>query len=99
MTTDLANIYDEFAATYDKNCGQFDMSEVLDAFFMCLGSKSGNILDLGCGAGEPFATAFLQHGWSVVGVDSSARMLALARQYAPGIQTVLGDMRQVEFPA
>ncbi len=94
---DLASVYDAFAATYDANRGRFDMTEILEDFYARLDPAPGALLDLGCGAGEPFATTFLQRGWSVVGVDFSAAMLRLARRYAPAMQGIHGDMRQVGF--
>lgn len=94
----LALVYDEFARTYDDNRGLFDMSPVI-ADFMAQLPASGNLLDLGCGAGEPFAKAFLDRGWSVTGVDFSARMLELAARYVPGMTRVHGDMHEVAFPA
>jgi SAM-dependent methyltransferase len=97
MHPNLAPIYDEFADTYEANRGLFDMSAILDEFFGRLPSAPGDLLDLGCGAGEPFASAFLHRGWTVTGVDCSARMLELARRYAPGMRGILGDMRDVAF--
>ena len=94
----LAAIYDEFARTYDDNRGLFDMSPVI-ADFMADLPATGNLLDLGCGAGEPFAKEFLDRGWSVTGVDFSARMLELAARYVPRMTRVHGDMREVAFNA
>ncbi|OPY84586.1 MAG: Ubiquinone biosynthesis O-methyltransferase [Smithella sp. PtaU1.Bin162] len=93
----LQEIYDQFAETYEKNRGLFDMSEILNSFYSGLGIKKGNLLDMGCGAGEPFARFFADHGWSVTGVDFSQRMLALAAKYVPEMQTVRSDMRSVDF--
>ena len=93
----LAAIYDEFARTYDDNRGLFDMTPVIADFAARL-PATGSLLDLGCGAGEPFAKAFLDRGWSVTGVDFSARMLELAARYVPRMTRVQGDMREVAFP-
>ena len=94
---DLRAIYDEFAETYEANRGQFDMAPILEPFFRSLGKKTGRLLDLGCGAGEPFARTFLDRGWEVVGVDFSEPFLRLARRYAPGMKTIHADMLTVEF--
>lgn len=94
----LARIYDEFARTYDDNRGLFDMSPVIADFAARL-PATGHLLDLGCGAGEPFAKAFLDRGWSVTGVDFSEKMLELAARYVPAMTRVHGDMREVAFPA
>lgn len=97
MTINLQEIYDKFADTYEKNRGLFDMSEVLNSFYGRLNIKKGRLLDLGCGAGEPFARFFVDHGWNVTGVDFSGQQLALAAKYVPEMQTTCADMRQIEF--
>lgn len=97
MKISLQEIYDKFAQTYEENRGLFDMSEVLDSFYGRLEIKKGRLLDLGCGAGEPFARYFVDRGWQVTGVDFSGRMLALAAKYVPEMKTVLSDIREVEF--
>jgi ubiquinone/menaquinone biosynthesis C-methylase UbiE len=97
MNIPLEQIYDEFAETYEANRGRFDMTEVCRSFFTRLPEKKGRLLDLGCGAGEPFARWFIDQGWSVTGVDFSARMLALAAKYVPEMKTIHADMRQAEF--
>jgi len=72
------------------------MSDVLGDFAGRL-PACGNLLDLGCGAGEPFACEFPRRGWDVTGVDFSARMLELATRYAPRMRQVRADMRDANF--
>jgi cyclopropane fatty-acyl-phospholipid synthase-like methyltransferase len=93
----LQKIYDGFADTYEQNRGLFDMTEVFDSFYKLMDAKKGRLLDLGCGAGEPFARSFVDHGWTVTGVDFSQRMLALAAKYVPEMHTIPADICQVEF--
>ncbi|MEN6623703.1 MAG: methyltransferase domain-containing protein [Smithella sp.] len=97
MKIGLQDIYDKFAETYEENRGLFNMSDVLDSFYGCLDIKEGRLLDLGCGAGEPFARYFVDRGWQVTGIDFSGQMLALAAKYVPEMKTVLSDIREVEF--
>jgi cyclopropane fatty-acyl-phospholipid synthase-like methyltransferase len=97
VDTKLREIYDEFADTYEENRGLFDMTEVLNSFYTCLGPGKGRELDLGCGAGEPFPRFFIDKGWTVIGVDFSQRMLELASKYVPEMDTILADMCEVEF--
>lgn len=97
MQQDLDQIYDTFAADYDKNRGLFDLSKILDGFFERLGHPHGRMLDLGCGAGEPCVRYFIDRNWDTTGVDFSVQMLQLARQYVPQMTQVHGDMRAVEF--
>ena len=54
MNASLQQVYDGFARTYDAKRDQFDMSAILPPFFASLGSKTGHLHDLGCGAGGPF---------------------------------------------
>ena len=97
MTPDLRDIYDHFAETYEASRGLFDMSDILGPFFARLDRPSGRLLDLGCGAGEPFPRFFLDHGWEVVGVDFSKKMLELAARYAPRMHTYHADILEVDF--
>jgi SAM-dependent methyltransferase len=93
----LREIYDGFAETYEKNRGLFDMTDVLDPFYKSLDIQNGNMLDLGCGAGEPFARYFIDRGWKVTGIDFSRQMLKLATKYAPEMQTIHADMCEIDF--
>jgi len=93
----LREIYDGFAETYEENRRLFDMTEVFNSFYAGLEVKKGRLLDLGCGAGEPFAQFFIDRGWAVTGIDFSERMLELASKYVPEMQTIHADMREVEF--
>ncbi len=97
MQNDVRTIYDRFAETYEKNRALFDMSDVIADFTVRLNVRPGLLLDLGCGAGEPFPAYFVGEGWQVVGVDFSERMLALAHRYHPEIKTVFADIRDVDF--
>lgn len=54
----------------------------LDRFLSALPS-GGRLLDLGCGSGIPLAGYCLDKGYSLVGVDYSPNMIALARQHYP----------------
>lgn len=55
---------------------------------------TGALLDVGCGPGV-LARAFAPHVGSVVGLDPSASMLAVARDLAPGVRWVLGRAEDV----
>ena len=97
MESSLRDIFDRFAGAYEANRGHFDMAEVLGPFFAGLDKPKGRLLDLGCGAGEPFPRFFLDRGWEVCGVDFSPNMLRLAARYAPGMRTLCADMLDVAF--
>lgn len=97
MTKTLQEIYDGFAETYDKNRALFDMTEIFDSFYGTLPKKKGNLLDLGCGAGDSFSRLFIEKGWSVTGVDFSRKMVELAAKYVPQMKTMHADMREITF--
>lgn len=94
----LAAIYDGFATTYVRNRDSFDLAAILDDFAATL-PPTGELCDLGCGAGEPVSAYFADRGWRVTGVDFSAGMLELADEIVPSMTTVLGDIREVTFEA
>jgi len=97
MKDELRKIYDEFAETYEKNRKIFDMSEILDSFYSKLEIEKGKLLDLGCGSGDPVARYFADRGWSIIGVDFSAKMIELASKYVPEMQTIHADINEVNL--
>ena len=58
---------------------------------------SGDVLDLGCGAGVP-STVQLAERHRVTGVDISQEQLRLARERLPDAELVHADLASVEFP-
>lgn len=58
---------------------------------------SGDVLDLGCGAGVP-STVRLAERHRVTGVDISQVQLRLARERLPDAELVHADLASVEFP-
>ncbi len=90
--------YEQLAASYHLNRGQFDISELFEEFYNQIDRPaSGLLLDLGCGAGDGFPDYFLQQGWQVEGIDFSAKMLELCQQYHPSIKTKQGDLTHLEL--
>lgn len=61
-------------------------------------AAGGKLVDLGCGAGMPFA-ARLAETFDVTGVDFSARQIQLARQNVPDASFIQEDMTRVTFPS
>ncbi len=97
MLIDLQKVYNKFALTYDKNRGLFNMTEIINDFYSHLFYKKGKLLDLGCGAGEPFPKFFIDNGWEVTGVDFSENMLEMAEKYVPEMKTIHDDITKVDF--
>jgi cyclopropane fatty-acyl-phospholipid synthase-like methyltransferase len=57
--------------------------------------NGATILDVGCGHGVP-AQYLVDRGFRVIGLDGSARLLALARAAIPEAHFILGDMRTAD---
>jgi len=60
-------------------------------------ARGQGLLDFGCGTGRPIAQHLLARGYRVTGVDGSAGMLALARQFVPQAQLVQARLEDVEL--
>jgi len=93
----LANIYDAFAESYDGSRDIFNIDGIIAEFQNQLNNKTGNMLDLGCGAGVPIGRSFIDNGWSVTGVDFSSKMLSLANKHVPEMTCICSDMCSVQF--
>lgn len=91
--------YDHIAERYLATKDQRD-SLALDALReMARGLSPGApVLDLGCGAGVPATRWLAERGFSVTGVDFSAKQLDLARRLVPGAAFVGSDMTDLDFP-
>lgn len=91
---------DRIVDHYERNAHAFDLVRRrhfvergwLDRFLLAV-PKGGHILDLGCGAGEPIDRYLIDTGHLLTGVDSSAKMIALARTRFPRHIWLNADMR------
>jgi predicted TPR repeat methyltransferase len=54
-----------------------------------------NILDLGCGSGDPIARALVGHGARLTGIDSSTAMTTMCREKFPDHAWHSADMRSL----
>jgi ubiquinone/menaquinone biosynthesis C-methylase UbiE len=96
--------FDAEAARYDASydaddwAGRF-LRTRLEAVLRALGDGPGNVLDAGMGGGR-LAAALDEHGWTVTGVDSSAKMVEVARRRLPKLADRLlqGDLAALPFP-
>lgn len=81
------NAYDAFASAYDVLNTEIDyeqMAQRICAQLDASGIPNGSlVLDLGCGTGT-LTRLLWMHGYDMIGVDSSAEMLARARENSSG---------------
>jgi len=93
----VARGYDEMAADYLRwSSGSPVRLHWLDVILAAVPPQS-SLLDLGCGAGIPVAQHMARAGHKVIGIDGSARQIALARRNVPQGTFMTADMTTVEF--
>ncbi len=71
---DSSKTYEKFAKYYDQYTSGF--SEDLP-FYLSLCGRNDRILEIGCGSGRVLK-AFLEKGFNITGIDTSAQMLSMA---------------------
>jgi ubiquinone/menaquinone biosynthesis C-methylase UbiE len=87
-------VYDAVASAYDRQLGDELERKPLDRALLASFAElagAGKVADVGCGPGH--VTRFIaEHHPDVVGIDLSPRMVAIARQRAPGLTFAVGSM-------
>ncbi len=94
-----ASPYDEIAGVYDKFWRDWYLPgarPALEKLFFSKVPAGGRVLDLCCGSGH-VTSELVQRGFSVTGVDSSAGLIAIARQHLPGIDFRVEDARNLKL--
>jgi SAM-dependent methyltransferase len=90
--------YDRTADGFWEGTKDHDVSQNVDAFLRHVeGRAPFAILDLGCGPGRDLAT-FLRLGHEAIGLDGSARFVAMARAHA-GCEVWQQDFLALDLPA
>ncbi len=89
--------YDAIAATLPVLPETSEAAQVLPELVQRL-PDGAQVLDVGCGSGEPVARLLSQH-FHVTGLDLSMSQLRLARKSVPQAHFVLGDMTNLPFRA
>jgi SAM-dependent methyltransferase len=91
--TTIVELYERHARDYDRDRTRTVAERAWLDRFLGLVRPGGEILDIGCGMGEPIARYCMEAGVRVVGVDSSPTMIALCRERFPGAEWIVADMR------
>jgi SAM-dependent methyltransferase len=90
--TDLAYVHDAGFGRFAESAAPL----VVDALRRA-GIEDGVIVDLGCGSGRA-SRCFCNAGFSVMGADLSAAMIALARERVPAAEFHVQSFVDFEFP-
>ena len=68
----------------------------LDAFLGHV-PEGGEVLDIGCGSGEPIARHLFARGRRVTGLDASPALIDLCRRRFPDHEWLVGDLRSLDL--
>jgi SAM-dependent methyltransferase len=98
---DIRESYDSAAEAYAEHLATELTHKPLDRHLLNRFAEDtrgrGLVADVGCGPGH--VSRYLhEQGVSVVGIDLSAGMAAVARRLHPGLSFQVGDMRQLDLP-
>lgn len=94
----VAEGYDRIAQRYLESSGLPGVKrQQLDRLLGLL-EQGSDVLELGCGAGEP-VTRELSAAHNVTAVDVSAVQLDLAARHAPGARLIQADLSRLDLPA
>lgn len=91
----MVELYERHAHDYDRDRTRNVAEQAWLDRFLGLVRPGGEILDIGCGMGEPIARYCMEAGVRVVGVDASPTMIALCRERFPGAEWIVADMREL----
>lgn len=90
----IVDLYQRHAAAFDAaRRGSFPERTWIERFARML-PPHADILDLGCGGGEPVARLLVDQGFRLTGLDASPPLIHLARTRFPRHRWIEGDMRQ-----
>lgn len=92
--SEVVHIYEANADTFDRDRGrQLMEAKYLDALLQRLTPERRQVLDLGCGTGEPVARYLVENGCQLTGVDAAQAMTALCAERFPAMTWITADMR------
>lgn len=87
-------VYEKLGTEYLKNRDRVRVKEMYA--FMRILPKNGRVLDVGCAGGRD-AKEFVQHGFTVVGIDVVNGFLKEARKHVPQALFRKMDVRKMDF--
>ena len=93
----IITLYEENADAWDRMRGR-DLFELpwLKRFAAILPERA-ELLDIGCGMGEPIGRWLIEQGYRLTGIDSSPSLIAKCRERFPGHEWIVSDMRALDL--
>lgn len=93
----IIGLYEENAAAWDRQRGRDLLEKAWLDRFLRLVPEGGEILDVGCGMGEPIAGYLAALGYKVTGLDASPSLIALCQSRFPDHEWLVADMRTLDL--
>lgn len=91
-------VYNEIIDWFDEHRSkELTMEQFYLKFIQDHIPAKSNILDVGCGTGEPIAQFLIGQGYKVTGIDASHKMIALCKSRFPEATWLLADMRTIDL--
>lgn len=91
----MPKVYEDNAEAFHKQRDKSLFEKAwLDKF---LKHVDGEVLDIGCGSGDPITRYLIIEGYKVTGVDQSNSMIGIAKKNFPKNEWLVGDMRQISL--
>ena len=97
IKNNVSQTYDVMAGWYcDARSQDLFEKPYLDKLITNL-PEAAQVLDLGCGAGQPIAEYLLKQDMNVTGVEGSKALVQMAQKNVPEMETIHLDMRHINF--
>lgn len=94
---EIGGLYERHATAFDRDRGNRLVERAWFERFRDVMPDGADVLDLGCGSGEPVARYLIEAGYRVTGVDSAPTLIGLCRSRFPDETWIAGDMREVSL--
>lgn len=93
----IPGLYARHAEAFDRVRGKNGFERPwLDLLVASL-SPGADVLDIGCGSGEPIAADLIGRGFVVTGLDVSEPLIRLCRERFPAYEWHVADMRELSL--
>lgn len=93
----MQGVYQRNAQTWDEQRTRTLLEKGWLDRFTSLLSAGGDILDVGCGSGEPIAKYLIDQGFNLTGIDAAPAMIEICARRYPTHHWASADMRRLEL--
>ncbi|HFK8414182.1 TPA: class I SAM-dependent methyltransferase [Klebsiella pneumoniae] len=91
------DFYKKHAHKWDEIRQKYFREKSWMKHFLSETSPEGNILDIGCGSGDPLGGYIINQGYNLTGIDTSSPLIELCIKRHPSHNWIVGDMRTLSL--